>query len=187
MLQSEATAVSWDIIEAIAVHQHSYTLFFDCCKFWLLLTSKSFFFLCFYRFCYVCLLLHVLSYIIYLCFVINLLQIYEQFWGMDHCFYGFLQGEFYIRRRLFKECGVGLCEEIVFYILGWKMHVYKRCVLRVYLYLEFERANVYIDVLGLWIEIDSLKKKKNQNQKWKERKRVLGFSWVECVRFVYKH
>ena len=38
------------------------------------------------------------------------------------------------------------------------MHVYKRCVLRVYLYLEFERANVYIDVLGLWIEIDSLKK-----------------------------
>ena len=70
----------------------------------------------------------------------------------------FLQGEFYIRRRLFKECGVGLCEELVFYILGWKMHVYKRCVLRVYLYLKFERANVYIDVLGLWIEIDSLKK-----------------------------
>ena len=83
----------------------------------------------------------------------------------------FLQGEFYIRRRLFKECGVGLCEELVFYILGSKMHVYKRCVLRVYLYLEFERANVYIDVLGLWIEIDSLKKlkKKNQNQKRKER------------------
>ena len=59
------------------------------------------------------------------------------------------------------------------------MHVYKRCVLRICLYLEFERANVYIDVLGLWIEIDSLKKKKknqNQNQKRKERKRVLGFS-----------
>ena len=47
------------------------------------------------------------------------------------------------------------------------MHVYKRCVLRVYLYLEFERANVYIDVLGLWIEIDSLKKKKikSKNEK----------------------
>lgn len=90
----------------------------------------------------------------------------------------FLQGELYIRRRIFKECGVGLCEELVFYILGWTMYVYKRCVLRVCLYLEFERANVYIDVLGLWIEIDSLKK--NQNQKRKERKRVLGFSlsWV---------
>ena len=58
----------------------------------------------------------------------------------------FLQGEFYIRRRLFKECGVGLCEALVFYILGWKMHVYKRCLLRVCLYLEFERANVCIDV-----------------------------------------
>ena len=34
------------------------------------------------------------------------------------------------------------------------MHVHKRCVLRVCLYLKFERANVYIDVLGLWIEID---------------------------------
>ena len=39
----------------------------------------------------------------------------------------------------------------------------------------------YIDVLGLWIEIDSLKKNnnnqnQNQNQKRKERKRVLGFS-----------
>ena len=61
------------------------------------------------------------------------------------------------------------------------MHVYKRCVLRICLYLEFERANVYIDVLGLWIEIDSLKnnnnnQNQNQNQKRKERKRVLGFS-----------
>ena len=51
------------------------------------------------------------------------------------------------------------------------MHVYKRCVLRVYLYLKFERANVYIDVLGLWIEIDSLKKKKKIKTKTKKEKR----------------
>ena len=52
------------------------------------------------------------------------------------------------------------------------MHVYKRCVLRVYLYLEFERANVYIDVLGLWIEIDSLKKKKSKPKKKREKESV---------------
>ena len=51
------------------------------------------------------------------------------------------------------------------------MHVYKRYVLRVCLYLEFERANVYIDVLGLWIEIDSLKKKKFKTKNEK-RERV---------------
>ena len=51
----------------------------------------------------------------------------------------FLQGEFYIRRRLFKECGVGLCEELFF-----------------------------INVLGLWIEIDSLKKKKSKPKKKRE-------------------
>ena len=50
------------------------------------------------------------------------------------------------------------------------MHVYKRCVLRVYLYLEFERANVYIDVLGLWIEIDSLKKNLKKIKTKKEKR-----------------
>ena len=50
------------------------------------------------------------------------------------------------------------------------MHVYKRCVLRICLYLEFERANVYIDVLGLWIEIDSLKKKKKSKPKPKKKR-----------------
>ena len=50
------------------------------------------------------------------------------------------------------------------------MHVYKRCVLRICLYLEFERANVYIDVLGLWIEIDSLKKKKIKTKTKKEKR-----------------
>ena len=57
----------------------------------------------------------------------------------------FLQGEFYIRRRLFKECGVGLCEELVF-------------------------INV-IHVLGLWIEIDSLKKKKSKPKPKKKREK----------------
>ena len=51
------------------------------------------------------------------------------------------------------------------------MHVYKRCVLRICLYLEFERANVYIDVLGLWIEIDSLKKKKSKPKPKKKREK----------------
>ena len=51
------------------------------------------------------------------------------------------------------------------------MHVYKRCVLRICLYLEFERANVYIDVLGLWIEIDSLKKKKKKSKPKPKKKR----------------
>ena len=50
------------------------------------------------------------------------------------------------------------------------MHVYKRCVLRISLNLEFERANVYIDVLGLWIEIDSLKKKKKSKPKPKKKR-----------------
>ena len=54
------------------------------------------------------------------------------------------------------------------------MHVYKRCVLRVFLYLEFERANVYIDVLGLWIETDSLKKKKKSKPKMKREKESVG-------------
>ena len=98
----------------------------------------------------------------------------------------FLQGEFYIRRRLFKECGVGLCEEQVFYILGWKMHVHKRCVLRVCLYLKFERANVYIDVLGLWLWLIHLKKKIKTKKEKRERE-CWELVWVEYVRFVYKH
>ena len=81
-------ATKWSYCCFVRHHWSYCCLFFDCCKFWLLLTSKSFFFLCFYRFCYVCFLLHVLSYIFYLCFVNNLFQIYEQIWGMYHCFYG---------------------------------------------------------------------------------------------------
>ena len=38
------------------------------------------------------------------------------------------QGEFYIWRRLLKECGVGLFEELVRNILGWKMHLLKECL-----------------------------------------------------------
>ena len=57
----------------------------------------------------------------------------------------FLQGEFYIRRRLFKEYVVGLCEVLVF-----------------------------INVLGLWIENVSLKKKKKSKPKMKREKESVG-------------
>ena len=82
----------------------------------------------------------------------------------------FLQGEFYIRRSLFKECGVGLCGTSFLYF-GLKNARVKRCVLRVCLYLEFESVNVYINVLGLWIEIDSLKKKTKNKTKKEKRER----------------